>query len=254
MPRRACQRRPAPAVTATRMRCWRAATQITRCRPSTRCATAATVTRSMMNGYLSSEHARALFVVRSRQRAGLHRLPRQRPRHPVRRPTPRRRPPTHSIPETCGKCHTGILRQWQRERARRAVAGRASTERAGLHDLPSGARDQARRQRAAMRKRLPERLRQLPRALLQVVPRQLPRQGRRARLHARPRCAPTATRRTTTCRPRTRARASTPRNLATTCGTCHQGEVNASFLTFDPHADPHDPKRNPLPLLGLAAA
>lgn len=35
-----------------------------------------------------------------------------------------------------------------------------------------------------------------------------------------------------------------PDNLAKTCGACH-GNVNASFLTFDPHADPSDPTRNP---------
>jgi cytochrome b subunit of formate dehydrogenase len=34
-----------------------------------------------------------------------------------------------------------------------------------------------------------------------------------------------------------------PDNLAATCGACHKG-VNASFLTFDPHADPTDPSRN----------
>ena len=34
-----------------------------------------------------------------------------------------------------------------------------------------------------------------------------------------------------------------PANLAKTCGACH-ANVNASFLTFDPHANPTDPKRN----------
>lgn len=34
-----------------------------------------------------------------------------------------------------------------------------------------------------------------------------------------------------------------PDNLAKTCGACHT-KVNASFLTFDPHANPSDPKRN----------
>lgn len=35
-----------------------------------------------------------------------------------------------------------------------------------------------------------------------------------------------------------------PDNLAKTCGACHKN-VNASFLSFDPHANPSDPKRNP---------
>ena len=35
-----------------------------------------------------------------------------------------------------------------------------------------------------------------------------------------------------------------PDNLAKTCGACHDN-VNASFLTFDPHANPSDPTRNP---------
>ena len=34
-----------------------------------------------------------------------------------------------------------------------------------------------------------------------------------------------------------------PANLAKTCGACHPN-VNASFLSFDPHANPKDPKRN----------
>lgn len=34
-----------------------------------------------------------------------------------------------------------------------------------------------------------------------------------------------------------------PDNLAKTCGACHDN-VNASFLTYDPHANPSDPKRN----------
>jgi len=38
-----------------------------------------------------------------------------------------------------------------------------------------------------------------------------------------------------------------PDNLAATCGSsnCHAGKVNASFLTFDAHADPTDRERNP---------
>jgi cytochrome b subunit of formate dehydrogenase len=34
-----------------------------------------------------------------------------------------------------------------------------------------------------------------------------------------------------------------PDNLAQTCGACHE-KVNASFLSFDPHSDPTDPTRN----------
>jgi len=34
-----------------------------------------------------------------------------------------------------------------------------------------------------------------------------------------------------------------PDNLAATCGACHKN-VNASFLTFDPHSNPTDPTRN----------
>ena len=35
-----------------------------------------------------------------------------------------------------------------------------------------------------------------------------------------------------------------PDKLAATCGACHKN-VNASFLSFDPHANPSDPTRNP---------
>jgi thiosulfate reductase cytochrome b subunit len=39
-----------------------------------------------------------------------------------------------------------------------------------------------------------------------------------------------------------------PANLQQTCGQsgCHRGMVNASFVTYDPHADPHDPNANPI--------
>ena len=38
-----------------------------------------------------------------------------------------------------------------------------------------------------------------------------------------------------------------PDNLADTCGSagCHQGKVNASFLTFMPHSEPMNAERNP---------
>jgi hypothetical protein len=55
---------------------------------------------------------------------------------------------------------------------------------------------------------------------------------------------PIATRRTSNL-PASDPRSSVHKdNLAKTCGACHQN-VNASFLTFDPHANPSDPKRNP---------
>ena len=35
-----------------------------------------------------------------------------------------------------------------------------------------------------------------------------------------------------------------PDNLAETCGNCHAGEVNAAFLSFNPHSDPTDPSED----------
>ena len=36
-----------------------------------------------------------------------------------------------------------------------------------------------------------------------------------------------------------------PANLVATCGRCHAG-ANAGFITYQPHADPHNGKRYPL--------
>ena len=54
-------------------------------------------------------------------------------------------------------------------------------------------------------------------------------------------------RRTTTCRRATRVPTINPDKLADTCGAAGlpPGQVNAAFLTFDPHTEPMDANRNP---------
>jgi len=197
--------------------------------------------QGMMQGYLSSEHARALFV------AGLVSAPActdcHGGGHAIQSPTTAAAATSHPrIPETCGKCHVGILNQW-RESAHGVLwmherqDGPVCTTCHQAHAIQPP-------QSAAMRETFPSDCRDCHKAYYETF---------RDTLHAK-RVAlgqPTAAMCSDCHTAHHNLAASDPRSsinpahLATTCGRCHGGEVNASFATFDPHADPTDPKRNP---------
>ena len=195
----------------------------------------------VMTSYLASKHAHALFVT------GLVSAPActdcHGSGHQIRSPGTDGTPASHAqIPQTCGKCHAGILKEWL-ESAHGALwqqgdeSGPVCTTCHEAHDIGAP-------QSAAMRQRVPSGCGNCHAALFKSYKDTF--HGKAGALGY------TAVATCTDCHtPHHNLKASdphssvNPQNLAATCGKCHQGEVNASFLTFDPHADPTNPRRNP---------
>ena len=194
----------------------------------------------MMANYESSEHARALLKSGLTTMApscsschGTHEI------HPGDEAGSK----THvaNIPETCGSCHAGILTEWtdsahatalaagntdspvcstchEPHAIKRVTAAGMKSEVAGrcgnchqndagtFHDSFHGKATSLDHEQSAGC------------ADCHTAHRNLPASDPRSSVH--------------------------PDNLAETCGACH-ANVNASFLTFDPHANPSDPTRNP---------
>lgn len=197
--------------------------------------------RSMMQGYLSSEHARALFV------SGLVSAPActdcHGSGHEIQPPTAAAAATSHArIPQTCGSCHAGILSRW-RDSAHGALwthgdkNGPVCTTCHQAHAVKPP-------QSAAMRQAFPGDCGDCHSRYYESF---------RDTLHAKATMlGETAAAMCSDCHtahqnlPAADPRSSVnPARLATTCGRCHQGQVTASFLTFDPHADPGNPSRNP---------
>ncbi len=113
----------------------------------------------MMEGYLSSVHARALFI------SGLTEVSPAcsdcHGSHDIQRHDAEGARTSHArSPETCGECHKGVLKEW---------------DESAHGDLPRGACRRGPEDGRGTRAHA-DRLRQLPRRSLQVLPRQLPRQ------------------------------------------------------------------------------
>ncbi len=196
--------------------------------------------QEMMNGYLASKHARALFVT------GLVSAPActdcHGSGHEIHTSRAAAAPTSHAqIPLTCGKCHTGILKEWQ-ESAHGALwrqggmSGPVCTTCHEAHAINAP-------QSAEMRHRFPSDCGACHAALYKSYQDSFHGKAGALGYTAVAMCADCHT-------PHHNLKASdprssvNPRNLAATCGKCHRGEVNASFLTFDPHADPTNPQRN----------
>ncbi len=202
--------------------------------------------KDMMANYERSEHARALLKAGLSQAApscaSCH------GKHEIHKKTEAAATTSHAkIPETCGKCHAGVLREWEGsahgtvwkkaadgqkvgdgpvcstchephaiKRPDTAVVRDQVADRCGnchakvdasFHDSFHGKASSLNNAKAAVC------------ADCHTPHHNLPKSDPRSSIH--------------------------PDNLAKTCGACHQN-VNASFLTFDPHANPSDPTRNPI--------
>jgi cytochrome b subunit of formate dehydrogenase len=200
----------------------------------------------MMANYERSEHARALLkaglVGSSPSCSSCH------GKHDIHPKTEAGSTTGHAkIPETCGKCHSTILRDWE-ESAHGALwktanGGRKSSEAPvcstchephAIKRLDSAVvRDQVADRCGACHTKVDKsfhdsfhgkasKLKNLKAAVCadcHTPHANLPASNPKSSIH--------------------------PANLAKTCGAsgCHQN-VNAAFLTFDPHADPTDPNRN----------
>jgi cytochrome b subunit of formate dehydrogenase len=197
--------------------------------------------KGMMKGYLSSEHAHALFA------SGLVGAPSCTDCHGGGHEIQKHDVPTaataaaHS-PDTCGKCHAGVLKQWT-DSAHGALWLKGETNgpvcttchQAHAIELPTSAQ---------MRRRFPSDCGNCHAALYESFHDSFHGKANALGYTAVAMCADCHT-------PHHNLKAADPRSsvnvahLGATCGKCHQGEANASFLTFDPHARPSDRSGNP---------
>ncbi|HXY95918.1 MAG TPA: hypothetical protein VEH00_03010 [Steroidobacteraceae bacterium] len=197
--------------------------------------------KDMMEGYLSSGHAHALLV------DGLVGAPActdcHGSGHDIQSPTVASAKTSHArIPETCGGCHVGILSQW-RDSAHGALwmqggtNGPVCTTCHQAHAIKPP-------QSVAMRQEFPGDCGGCHSQYYKSFRDTLHGKATMLGEPAAAMCSDchTAHQNLPAADPRSSVN---PARLATTCGKCHRGQVTASFLTFDPHADPTNPNRNP---------
>lgn len=214
----------------------------------------------MMAYYERSEHARALLksglVTGSPSCSSCH------GKHDIHEKT-EEGATTHpaQIPETCGKCHGGILREW-RDSAHGTHWAKDNAAKAGGSAASAPERTDAKGQKiegpvcstchephaikrpdsAAVRTQVADRCGNCHEKVFESFKDSFHGKATSLKNAKAAVCADCHT-------PHHNLPANDPRssihptNLAQTCGACHPG-ANASFLSFDPHADPRDPQRN----------
>ena len=196
----------------------------------------------MMEGYLSSVHAKSLFVSGLIEAApscsdchGSHDI--------LGHKSPEARSSHQKSPETCGNCHKGIVEKWAESAHGKLWSegkdGPVCSTCHEAHAIASPTTVEARQQFPSdcgnCHAELTKSFRDSFHGKATGVGHQsaavcsdchtphhnLPATDPRSSIH--------------------------PDNLAATCGSssCHAGKINASFLTFDPHSDPMDKERNP---------
>lgn len=192
----------------------------------------------MMVNYESSVHARALLkaglTTAAPSCASCH------GKHDIREKADGKAKTSHAnIPETCGACHSGILAEWKNSAHGAALTGDKKGPVCSTCHSPHAVK---RPDTAAVRHQMSDGCGSCHEKLTAAFKDSF--HGKATSLNNRKAaaCADCHT-------PHANLPASDPRssvhrdNLAKTCGACHKS-VNASFLTFDPHANPADPKRN----------
>jgi len=198
----------------------------------------------MMANYESSEHARALLKMGLTASApscsSCHGA------HQVRsKADPAASASRANVPETCGKCHEGVLREW-RESAhgvlwQKGADGKKNGD-AQVCTTCHTPHAVKRQDTAVVRNQVADRCGGCHGNVYTSFRDSFHGKATLLKDAGSAVCADCHT-------PHHNLTASDPRssvnpaNLAKTCGACHPN-ANASFLTFDPHADPKDPKRN----------
>ncbi len=204
----------------------------------------------MMANYERSEHAHALLKAGLVGAApscsschGTHDI------HPKSDPAART---NHAhIPETCGTCHSAILREWQ-ESAHGAVwqkegdghpaAGAKTTFEGPVCSTCHEPHAIKRPDTALVRSQVADRCGNCHAKVSETFRDSFHGQASTLKNVQAAVCADCHTPHHNL--PPSDPRSSVnPANLVKTCGACH-ANATASFVTFDPHADPHDPKRN----------
>jgi predicted CXXCH cytochrome family protein len=192
----------------------------------------------MMANYERSEHAHALLkaglVGNAPSCSSCHGT------HDIHPKTDAAATTSHArIPETCGKCHTEILREWQ-DSAHGAVwkKGADGPVCSTCHEPHAIKRPDS----ALVRSQVADRCGNCHEKVFASFHDSFHGQATQLKDTKAAVCSDCHT-------PHHNLPASDPRstinpaNLAKTCGACHSN-VNPSFLSFDPHANPHDPTRN----------
>lgn len=199
----------------------------------------------MMANYERSEHARALL--KSGLTVGAPSCSSCHGKHDIHEKSdPAATTSQAQIPETCGKCHTAILREWQ-ESAHGALwkkgNGGKKPEEVPVCSTCHEPHAIKRPDSALVRNQVADRCGDCHVKVEASFRDSFHGKSSSLKNAKAAVCADCHT-------PHHNLPAKDPRssvnpaNLAKTCGACH-ANANASFLTFDPHSDPKDPKRNP---------
>ncbi len=198
----------------------------------------------MMANYERSEHARGLL--KSGLVAGSPSCSSCHGKHDIHSKTDAAATTSHAnIPDTCGKCHSGILREWA-ESAHgvlwKTANGGKKTSEAPVCSTCHEPHAIKRPDTAVVRDEVADRCGSCHQEVDKSFHDSFHGKASGLKNLKSAVCSDCHT-------PHANLPASDPRssihpdNLAKTCGACH-ANVNASFLSFDPHADPTDPKRN----------
>ncbi len=197
--------------------------------------------KDMMEGYLGSVHARALLV------SGLNSAPACSDchgNHDIKRHSdPDSRTSHEKSPETCGSCHEGILKVWadstHGQMWKEGKDGPLCTtchEAHAIHDPTTLlAREDMPHECGTCHDDFLKSFHDSFHGKASSVGRK--QAATCSDCHTPHRNLPASDPHSTV----------SPENLANTCGSagCHQGKVNASFLSFMPHSDPMDAEQNP---------
>jgi len=192
----------------------------------------------MMANYESSEHARALL--KSGLTAAAPSCSSCHGKHDIREKAEAKAKTSHAnIPDTCGACHTVILAEWKASAHGKAMGSDKKTPVCSTcHESHAVKRPDTADARHSMSDGCGTCHDKVTASFKDSF------HGKATSLNNRKSAAcadcHTAHANLPASDPRSSINAN---NLAKTCGTCHKA-VNASFLTFDPHANPSDPKRN----------
>lgn len=193
----------------------------------------------MMADYEGSVHARALLkaglTAASPSCSSCH------GKHDIREKADAKAKTAHAhIPDTCGSCHTAILAEWTESAHGAALAGdKKGPVCSTCHTSHAVKRPDTAESRHKMSDGCGDCHKELTAAFKDSF------HGKATALNNRKAAACADCHTAHANLPASDKRSSIhPDNLAKTCGSCH-ANVNASFLTFDPHANPSDPKRNP---------
>jgi hypothetical protein len=195
----------------------------------------------MMDGYLSSVHAKSLFVSGLIEAApscadchGTHDI--------LRHTDPKARSSHQRSPEMCGDCHKGILKEWDESAHgvlwREGKDGPVCSTCHQAHAIEST-------ESAAMRLHVPSDCGDCHADLYKSFHDSFHGKASAVGHGTAAMCSDCHTPHHNL--PASDPRSSThPDNLAATCGasSCHEGQVNASFLTFIPHSNPMDDHRD----------